>query len=137
MSNKINPAGILYNLFPQVRAELLHILFRDGKRRESYVRQLARESDLALRTVQKELARLSGIGLILSRSDGLYRYYRSNVHHPLYRALHELAVKGTTTYSFVSNRKRPRFSRKQRPRRRDPLTPYYGRRSIPVAIFER
>ena len=125
MSNKVNPAGILYNLFPQVRAELLRILFRDGKRRERYVRQLARESDLALRTVQKELAKLSGIGLILTRSDGLHRYYCANPHHPLYRALHEIAVKGTTTYSFVSKRKRPRPSRKLRPKRSDPLAPRF------------
>jgi len=125
MNNKLNPAGILYNLFPQVRAELLRILFRGGRRRERYVRQLARESDLALRTVQKELARLNGIGLILTRTDGLHRYYCANVYHPLYRALHEVAMKGTTTHSFVSIRKRPRASRKLRPRRRDPLAPRF------------
>jgi hypothetical protein len=54
---------ILETLFPDVRAQIVRLLFFNPAR-EFYVRQLARESTLALRTVQKELARLNAIGLI-------------------------------------------------------------------------
>src|SRR5439155_22288618 len=49
---------ILHVLFPSVRAEILRCLFFDPCR-ELYVRELARTTNLALRTVQQELAGLS------------------------------------------------------------------------------
>ena len=60
---------ILHVLFPDVRAELLRSLFVDPKR-ESYGRELARDTTLALRTVQQELDTLGAAGLVTSRSDG-------------------------------------------------------------------
>jgi hypothetical protein len=46
---------LLHGLFPQVRAEILRLLFTNP-RAELYVRQLARLSDLSLQTIQDELA---------------------------------------------------------------------------------
>jgi hypothetical protein len=60
-------------LFPDVRAHSFDYCFWI-RRGELYVRQLTRESPLALRTVQKELVRLGAIDLVLSRSNG---------HHPV------------------------------------------------------
>ena len=51
--------------FPVVRAEVLRALFHHTQR-EMYVRELARWSELALRTVQRELATLIEIGLVTS-----------------------------------------------------------------------
>ena len=104
---------ILQTLFPDVRAQVVRLLFFDPAR-ELYVRQLARESTLALRTVQKELARLSAIKLVLSRSNGSHRFYRANRRHPAFAALQQLVMKDRRQPAFVNRHKRPRFGRRRR-----------------------
>ena len=84
---------LLHGLFPAVRAELLRLLFTN-RGQELYMRQLARLSFLALRTIQDELAKLEAANLILSRTNGYHRFYRANPKHPLYRALTEIVRKG-------------------------------------------
>lgn len=116
---KTNAAGILYDLFPPVRAEVLRMLF-SHRRGERYVRELTRESTFALATVQQELAKLTALGLISSRTDGFHRFYYANGNHPLCHLLREMVFKGTTRYAFANKNKRPRASRKLR-RRRDLL----------------
>src|ERR1700730_4667676 len=69
-------------LFPKVRAEILRALF-SGSNKRRYVRELMRETDLALCTVQDELRKLSGIGIVTSYSNGYHRFYAPNAGHPL------------------------------------------------------
>lgn len=85
MANKT----LLHQLFPIVRAEVLRLLFIDSGQ-ELYVRELARLAFLSLQTVQDELAKLEGAGLISSRSNGYQRFYRANSKHPMYRTLRKL-----------------------------------------------
>jgi hypothetical protein len=59
----------LHLLFPQVRAEILRILFFDPTR-ETYGGEAARATTLALRTVQRELLILEAVGLLTSREKG-------------------------------------------------------------------
>jgi DNA-binding transcriptional ArsR family regulator len=120
----------LHILFPSVRAEILRCLFFDPSR-ECYVRELARTTTLSLRTVQQELARLSEAGLVKSRSNGYYRFYRANRAHAVFRELHQLVIKDESPRPFVSKRKRPRLSwRKRRPARlRKPFRMSMGFRS--------
>jgi DNA-binding transcriptional ArsR family regulator len=113
---------ILHVLFPHVRAELLRILFFDPKR-ECYIRELARQSALSLGTIQQELATLSALGLVTSRSDGYHRFYRANRHHPLFGILQYLVIKGGGDRPFVNQRKRPRQSWRW-PRRRPAPRPF-------------
>jgi predicted transcriptional regulator len=80
-------------LFPQVRAELLRLLFSDTNS-QRYVRELMTMSGLALRTVQEELATLSALGLVTSWSNGYHRFYRANRDHPLFP--HLLAIVETS-----------------------------------------
>lgn len=61
--------------------------------REFYLRELARSTGAALRTVQVELNRLVGAGILLERRSGNRRYLRANERHPLYRSLRELVVR--------------------------------------------
>ena len=108
-----------------VRAEIVRALFFDPTR-EFYVRQLARTTDLALRTVQQELARLSAAGLLTSRSNGYHRFYRANRKHPVFSDLQQLVIKDANRYQLHDRRKRPRQNwrwRKQR-RRREPSVPF-------------
>jgi predicted transcriptional regulator len=83
---------LLHTLFPQVRAEILRLLFTNP-RQELYVREMARLALLSLHTVQQELGILSRARLLVSRSDGYQRFYRANPKHPLYTTLRRLVVK--------------------------------------------
>ena len=83
---------LLHRLFPQVRAELLRLLFADPAR-ELHVRDLERQSGLSVKTVQDELAKLAGADLLTSRRDGNRRYYRVNASHPVFPDLQQLVLK--------------------------------------------
>ena len=83
---------LLHALFPQVRAEILRLLFTKA-RQELYVREMARLAFLSLHTVQQELAILSRARLLLNRSNGYQRFYRANPKHRLYTTLRRLVVK--------------------------------------------
>jgi hypothetical protein len=108
---------ILHTLLPAGRAEIIRCLFLDPTR-ELYVRELARATTLALRTVQKELATLSAIRLVLSRSNGYQRFYRANRRHAAFRALQQLVIKDQAASAFVRRHKRPRRSRERISRKR-------------------
>ena len=84
--------SLLSVLFPQVRAEVLRLLFADAAR-ELHLRDLTRQSGLGLGTVQGELEKLSQADLVTSRRDGNRRYYRANASHPLFTDLQQLVLK--------------------------------------------
>src|SRR6266849_1319701 len=86
---------LLHALFPVVRAEVLQLLFTNPGQ-EFYVRELARLSFLSLQTVQDELAKLQAAELILGRSNGYHRFYRTNPKHALYTTLRRLVIKGAS-----------------------------------------
>ena len=60
-------------LFPRVRAKLLRLLFLEPHR-QRYVRELSGLSGLALHTVQDELRKLHGAGLLVTWSNGYHRF---------------------------------------------------------------
>jgi predicted nucleotidyltransferase len=83
---------VLTVLFPQVRAEVLRLLFAEAGR-ELHLRDLTRQTGLGLGTVQGELEKLSSSDLVTSRRDGNRRYYRANASHPLFMDLRQLVLK--------------------------------------------
>ncbi|MBW8780744.1 MAG: nucleotidyltransferase domain-containing protein [Verrucomicrobia bacterium] len=84
--------GLLEVLFPQVRAEVLRLLFaKEG--RELHLRELTRQSGLSLGTLQTEVEKLCAADLLLSRRDGNRRYFQANAAHPLFANLHQLVLK--------------------------------------------
>ncbi|HBJ82962.1 MAG TPA: toxin-antitoxin system toxin subunit [Verrucomicrobiales bacterium] len=82
----------LATLFPQVRAELLRLLF-GGQGVRLHVRELARQSGLTLGTVQDELKKLTAAGLLVSQRDGNRLYYLANEQHPVFPDLRSLILK--------------------------------------------
>lgn len=84
--------SLLSLLFPQVRAEVLRLLFADGSR-QLHLRELVRQSDLTLGTLQTEIDKLLAAGLLLDRRDGNRRYFQANASHPLFADLHNLVLK--------------------------------------------
>ncbi|MDI1336348.1 MAG: nucleotidyltransferase domain-containing protein [Lacunisphaera sp.] len=83
---------LLTILFPQVRAEVLRLLFADAAR-EVHVRDLERQSGLNVKTVQDELEKLTKADLVTNRRDGNRRYYRANARHPLFANLQQIVLK--------------------------------------------
>jgi len=92
---------VLEVLSPQVRAELLRLLFA-APQKEHYVRELMRMSGLRLSTVQDELRKLSALRLVTSRSNRYHRFYRANRNHSLFADLVHI-VKNSEQASLISN----------------------------------
>lgn len=84
--------GLLNILFPQVRAEVLRLLFAE-EGRELHLRELTRQSGLTLGTLQTEVEKLCAADLLVSRRDGNRRYFRANAAHPLFPDLNQLVIK--------------------------------------------
>lgn len=86
--------SVLHTLFPKVRAEVIRLLFSDSSR-ELHLRDLARSSGLAVRTLQTELSKLQNADLLTSRRDGNRLYFKANTTHPVFLELQGLALKTT------------------------------------------
>ena len=102
---------LLHGLFPQVRADILRLLFTNP-RQELYVRELARLCYLAQHTVQDELAKLRTARIVVSRSNGYHRFYRANPKHPLYMTLRRLVIKGAALRRPNVRPRRPKSKRR-------------------------
>lgn len=94
--------SLLPLLFPQVRAEILRLLFADAGR-EVHVRDLERLSGLNVKTVQAELEKLSSADLVTSRRDGNRRYFRANASHPLFVDLQQIVLKTAGLRDVLAN----------------------------------
>ncbi len=98
--------NLLSVLFPQVRAEVLRLLFADAAR-ELHLRDLTRQSGLALGTMQGELEKLGAADLVTSRRDGNRRYFRANSSHTLFANLQQLVLKTTGLRDVVASALEP------------------------------
>jgi uncharacterized protein len=79
-------------LSSRVKAQVFRLLF-GLEDRELHVRELERQSGLAVSTVRQELRRLTKLGLVQARQDGNRTYYRANARHPLYPDIRNLVLK--------------------------------------------
>jgi len=84
--------SLLEVIFPQVRAEVLRLLFAD-EGRELHLRELTRQCGLSLGTLQTEVEKLRAADLLLTRRDGNRLYFRANAAHPLFTDLRQLVLK--------------------------------------------
>ena len=84
--------GLLEIIFPQVRAEVLRLLFADAGR-ELHLRELTRQSGLSLGTLQTEVKKLCAADLLVTRRDGNRLCFRANADHPLFTDLRQLVLK--------------------------------------------
>jgi len=95
MRTNITSLGNL--LFGQTRGRVLSTLY--GKPDEAFfVRQIARNVDVSVGPVQRELTTLAGAGLILRAQTGNQVFYRANRDHPAYIELHSLLAKTTGVF---------------------------------------
>jgi len=79
-------------LSSQVRSEIFRLLFSDEKS-SIHLRDLQRQSSLSIGTIQKEIAHLKELDLVIAERDGNRLYYTANPDHPLYKEICGLVEK--------------------------------------------
>lgn len=84
--------GISNVLFGHTRGGILGLLYSHPDR-SFYVRQIARQIDVSVGSVQRELETLSGIGLIARSSVGNQVFYQANKESPLFSDIRALVAK--------------------------------------------
>ena len=76
----------------RVRAEIFRVLF--GLRTdELHLREIHRQTGLAIGTVRQDIEKLVELGLVIRRPDGNRVYYAANQSHPLYAEIHRMVLK--------------------------------------------
>jgi len=79
-------------LSSRVRAEIFRLLFGVSDT-ELHVREIERQTGLAIATVRQELRKLESMDIVRARRDGNRLYYKANKEHPLYTEVHNLVLK--------------------------------------------
>lgn len=82
------------HLFPRARREIIRLLFTDPEV-SLHLRDLARQSGLAIGTIQGEVSNLRDAGLLLEQRDGNRLYFRANPDNPIFAELQAIARKTT------------------------------------------
>lgn len=86
----------------QVRAEIFRLLF-NSKKPSIHLRDLQRKSQLSIGTIQKEIAHLKELDLIIPKRDGNRLYYSANSNHPLFKDICSLVEKTTGIVENLKN----------------------------------
>ena len=84
----------------RTRAGILSCLFGATTQRV-HLRALVRETGVSLGTIQQDLRKLVGMGLVCAERDGNRLYYTANLKHPLYPPLRELVLRTTGVYGVL------------------------------------
>ena len=108
MRTPLTPVGDL--LFGQTRGRILALLY-GGPDQTFFVRQIARQIDGSIGTVQRELVLLADIGLILRSEVGNQVFYRANQEHPDYPELRALLAKTLGVFHLLKSALAPLKSR--------------------------
>lgn len=98
MRTRLTSVGVL--LFGQTRGRVLALLF--GAPDETlFVRQIARQVETSVGTVQRELALLTDAGLIKRSTVGNQVFYQANQEHPEYPELRALLAKTAGVFQML------------------------------------
>jgi predicted nucleotidyltransferase len=84
--------GLIGALFPAVRGQILSALYLSPDR-EWYLSDLARHIGTRPSSLQRELAALTGAGLVVRTCNGNRAYHRANRECPVFSELRSLFVK--------------------------------------------
>lgn len=98
MADKMNFLAEL--LSSRVKAEMFRLLFGISDK-PIHLRELERQSGLAIGTVQQELKRLTRLGIVRVQPDGNRTCYWAEKGHPLYPEIHGLVMKTTGLVSTL------------------------------------
>jgi DNA-binding transcriptional ArsR family regulator len=87
-------------LSSKTRAEFLRILFGIN-RKELHLREIQRQTELAISTVKQEASKLEELGLVIQRKNGNRTYFSANKEHPLYNEIHNIVLKTIGLSDFL------------------------------------
>ena len=87
---KNSPLGDV--LFTKTQQQVLRLLFGQPGR-SFYANEIVRYAGLGIGTVQRELARLSEVELLLVTRQGNQKHYQANATSPIFEELHGIVVK--------------------------------------------
>jgi predicted nucleotidyltransferase len=95
------PLNALSNvLFGQVRSRVLGLLY--GRPDQLfYVREIARDVDISVGTVQRELEKLAQVGLVVRTSRGNQVFYQANQQNPVFPEMRALVNKTVGVFNVL------------------------------------
>ncbi|HTS07780.1 MAG TPA: nucleotidyltransferase domain-containing protein [Candidatus Eisenbacteria bacterium] len=98
--------GLTDLLFGRTRGAILALLY--GRSDQSfYTRQIAREVEASIGTVQRELENLSRVGLIVRNSVGNQVFHQANRESPVFQELRTLVNKTVGVFSVLRSALQP------------------------------
>lgn len=89
---RTKPKELSALLFGQIRSRVLALLYSTPDR-SFFVRQIARDTNSSVGTVQRELEALSEVGLIERSLIGRQVFYQANRSHPVFEEMRSLLAK--------------------------------------------
>lgn len=89
-------------IFGQTRGRILTLLYGHPDQ-TFFIRQISREIDTSIGTVQRELGTLSQIGLIVRSVSGRQVYYKANRNHPVFAEIHSLIAKTVGVFQLLGS----------------------------------
>lgn len=92
MGTLVNDSKLASALFGKVRLAVLALLFGRPER-AFFIREVVRLLNAGQGAVQRELARLSEVGILIRRQEGRQVYYQANAACPLYAELRSVMIK--------------------------------------------
>jgi len=98
--------GLSDLLFGQTRGAVLALLYGRVDR-SFYTREIAREVDASVGTVQRELENLSKVGLIVRKSVGNQVFYQANRDAPIFAEMRALINKAIGIFGVLHSALRP------------------------------
>lgn len=88
----IKPQNLSDALFSKTRQSLLGLLYGHPDR-DFYTNEIIRHTKIGSGTIQRELAQLSNVGLIVAQMVGNQKRYKANQASPLYQELRSITLK--------------------------------------------
>jgi predicted nucleotidyltransferase len=89
-------------LFGQIRSRVLGLLY--GKSDKTfYVRQIARQLNASVGSIQRELEKLASVGLIVRTSVGNQVFYQANQKSPVFAEIRTLVAKTVGVFEVLGS----------------------------------
>ena len=91
--SQIEPSSVLPLIFASATREVVLRVFMLDPHREYYQRQIEAATGQPIRAIQRELDRLTSIGLLYRRTEGNRAYYQVDMQFPLFPELRSMVLK--------------------------------------------
>lgn len=86
------PIGLGDVLFSKTQRQVLGLLFGNPDK-SYYANEIVRHAGVGIGTVQRELEKLTGAGLLTVTQVGNQKHYQANRHSPIFEELHGIVIK--------------------------------------------